>query len=228
MSPARLANIKNASIPTLVMTGTNDKVLLQPVSSFYLAKALGARLEIFEGAGHSIRLQFPDRHNDELHRHILNAEKLAEQRMKDGERIQEAFGIKFIFPSESNTTLMPMKYQGHFVEEKHFFTKHITVEVQVMEKLDVVTGNHSHVLLGPVSLPVLSRESSRIAISSFNSIESISKLEGSSGAECKRQKRATQDDAQNSQRRFVGFLPSLGIMRFGFRDIVSMIPGSSS
>ncbi|KAJ3280266.1 hypothetical protein HDU76_009230, partial [Blyttiomyces sp. JEL0837] len=63
MSESRLRAIRDAATPTLVITGTNDDVLIQPASSIYLAKMLRGTLEIFEGCGHAIRLQEPERHN---------------------------------------------------------------------------------------------------------------------------------------------------------------------
>ncbi|KAJ3297817.1 hypothetical protein HK104_000071 [Borealophlyctis nickersoniae] len=66
----KLEALKNAGYPILVMTGDMDYVLLQPSSSVYLAEKLGARLEVFKGGGHALRLQDPEGHNQLLLDHI--------------------------------------------------------------------------------------------------------------------------------------------------------------
>ncbi|KAJ3084820.1 hypothetical protein HDU99_001896 [Rhizoclosmatium hyalinum] len=91
MSPKRLAHIKNSQMPVLVITGTKDDVIIQPASSIYLAKHLGARLEIFENAGHAIRLQYPERHNAMLKAHILGAVEKEHSRLQD--RIRSSLAI---------------------------------------------------------------------------------------------------------------------------------------
>ncbi|KAJ3255540.1 hypothetical protein HDU77_003664 [Chytriomyces hyalinus] len=83
MSPRRLSHIKHSQMPVLVLCGTQDDVIIQPASSKYLAKQLGARLEIFEGAGHAIRLQFPEAHNELLKSHILGAVRKEKERLAD-------------------------------------------------------------------------------------------------------------------------------------------------
>ncbi|KAJ3128745.1 hypothetical protein HK100_009016 [Physocladia obscura] len=83
VSPKRLALIKHSQMPVLVITGTQDNVIIQPTSSRYLARHLGGRMEIFEGAGHAIRLQFPERHNALLKAHILGAVRKERDRLDD-------------------------------------------------------------------------------------------------------------------------------------------------
>ncbi|KAJ3192465.1 hypothetical protein HK101_006526 [Irineochytrium annulatum] len=73
MSAQRLKEIRDARFPVLVMTGTEDNVLIQPSSSEYLKDALHARYVVFEGAGHAIRLQYPERHNAILEEHVRSA-----------------------------------------------------------------------------------------------------------------------------------------------------------
>ncbi|KAJ3027073.1 UNVERIFIED_CONTAM: hypothetical protein HDU68_004556 [Siphonaria sp. JEL0065] len=91
MSPKRLAHIKHSQMPILIIAGTVDDVIIQPASSIYLAKHLGGRLEIFENAGHAIRLQFPDRHNKMLKAHILTAVEKENSRLQD--RISSSLAI---------------------------------------------------------------------------------------------------------------------------------------
>ncbi|KAJ3203530.1 hypothetical protein HDU82_006523 [Entophlyctis luteolus] len=91
MTPKRMAHIKHSQMPVLVMTGTQDDVIRQPVSSKYLARHLGARLEVFPGAGHAIRLQHPDRHNVLLKTHILGAVRKEQERLDD--RLRSALAV---------------------------------------------------------------------------------------------------------------------------------------
>ncbi|KAI8610882.1 Alpha/Beta hydrolase protein [Chytriomyces sp. MP71] len=83
MNLRRLSHLKNSQMPVLVICGTKDDVIIQPESSKYLARQLGGRLEIFEGAGHAIRLQFPDKHNEMLKAHILGAVQKEQDRLAD-------------------------------------------------------------------------------------------------------------------------------------------------
>ncbi|KAI8925950.1 Alpha/Beta hydrolase protein [Entophlyctis helioformis] len=63
---SRLDGIRKQGYPVLVITGDEDKILIQPSSCAYLAKRLNARLEIYQGGGHALLLQDPKWHNDLL------------------------------------------------------------------------------------------------------------------------------------------------------------------
>ncbi|KAJ3071359.1 hypothetical protein HDU98_005457 [Podochytrium sp. JEL0797] len=92
MSAKRLAHIKNSQMPVLIITGGKlDDVIIQPASSQYLAKHLGARLELFETAGHAIRLQYPEEHNVLLKEHILGAVEKEKVMLED--RVRSALAI---------------------------------------------------------------------------------------------------------------------------------------
>jgi len=73
LSDKRLKEI--SQIPTLVLTGDCDDVLLQPVGSQVLARGLNAELKIYQGGGHAIRYQDPDWHNKHCLDHILRSIK---------------------------------------------------------------------------------------------------------------------------------------------------------
>ncbi|KND00019.1 uncharacterized protein SPPG_04365 [Spizellomyces punctatus DAOM BR117] len=60
VSPQRLAQIGALGIPVLVMTGTED-ALIRPKNSYYIAKHIGAPLEVFKGAGHGLAQERPHR-----------------------------------------------------------------------------------------------------------------------------------------------------------------------
>ncbi|RKP06617.1 Alpha/Beta hydrolase protein [Thamnocephalis sphaerospora] len=65
----RLERIRSAGIPVLVCTGTEDN-LVRPSNSQFLAETLDARFEVFEGCGHAISMQEPERYNQMLLDHI--------------------------------------------------------------------------------------------------------------------------------------------------------------
>ncbi|KAJ3114558.1 hypothetical protein HK098_007309 [Nowakowskiella sp. JEL0407] len=73
VGPKRLAEIRNAGFPILVITGNNDSILHQPSSSEYLAQALGARYEVLDNAGHILRLETVEWFNHIFLDHLLNA-----------------------------------------------------------------------------------------------------------------------------------------------------------
>ncbi|KAL2918072.1 hypothetical protein HK105_202486 [Polyrhizophydium stewartii] len=56
----RLNHLRKHRYPILVIAGDQDQVVRQPVSSQYLAEKLNARLEIYPGGGHALRLQDPE------------------------------------------------------------------------------------------------------------------------------------------------------------------------
>jgi pimeloyl-ACP methyl ester carboxylesterase len=73
------AQLKNITAPTLVMTGTADK-LIPPASSELLARLIpGARLVKLEGGSHGFNVEMPDRFNDEVLRFVA-AHPLEESR----------------------------------------------------------------------------------------------------------------------------------------------------
>ncbi|KAJ3412506.1 hypothetical protein HDV05_000644 [Chytridiales sp. JEL 0842] len=204
LQPHRLTQIKRAHIPTLVLTGDSDNVLIQPSSSAYLAKMLGGKLIVLKGGGHAVRLQFPEIHNDLLHKHILDAEHKHEARNRDSMRLR---------PLHSFAEVDVHVRNGHIVEE-HSILPHVSVEIEKIEKLERVSweGRTS-------SIGILSREPSwqtlrsSIASSTTSDIEDEKKLEG---------------DGRVQPPLVARFLPSLGMLRFGFRDVVGMIPGNPS
>nr|KAJ3422993.1 hypothetical protein HK105_004952 [Polyrhizophydium stewartii] len=59
----RLDDIRERGYPVLVIAGDDDRILIQPSSSKYLAERLGARLEIYKGGGHVLFLEDPEWHN---------------------------------------------------------------------------------------------------------------------------------------------------------------------
>ncbi|KAI9250554.1 Alpha/Beta hydrolase protein [Phascolomyces articulosus] len=62
VSDQRLLKIKSSGLPVLVITGTWDN-LVRPQYSFHLKKVLDPRFELFEGSGHAIPEEQPDRYN---------------------------------------------------------------------------------------------------------------------------------------------------------------------
>ncbi|CEO96170.1 hypothetical protein PBRA_004860 [Plasmodiophora brassicae] len=65
----KLQKLKALDIPYLVMTGSHDTLtifhrrqLVRPSNSHYIAKHLGAPLEVFDQAGHSIEVEDPERY----------------------------------------------------------------------------------------------------------------------------------------------------------------------
>lgn len=69
VSKERLRILKFSEIRILVTTGTIDH-LVNPANSHYLAKELGCRLHVFEGAGHVLLFQEREKFNMLLEEHI--------------------------------------------------------------------------------------------------------------------------------------------------------------
>ncbi|KAG1395768.1 hypothetical protein G6F60_010038 [Rhizopus arrhizus] len=73
VSEARLEKIKSSGVRCLVMTGTWDH-LVNPKNSYYLSQRLGCELVVFEGSGHILPVEEPERYNrlmDHHFRHCL-------------------------------------------------------------------------------------------------------------------------------------------------------------
>lgn len=76
VSDERLNNIKSSGLPIMIVTGTFDN-LVQPKYSHHMKKILqdAARLELFEGSGHAIPEEQPDRYNSLLVDHFTTSNK---------------------------------------------------------------------------------------------------------------------------------------------------------
>ncbi|RHZ75322.1 hypothetical protein Glove_216g195 [Diversispora epigaea] len=72
VSPSKLEQIKNTISHILVVTGTWDN-LIRPQNSFYLAKHLGVDVECWEGSGHALCSEKPEKYNELLERHFRKA-----------------------------------------------------------------------------------------------------------------------------------------------------------
>jgi pimeloyl-ACP methyl ester carboxylesterase len=72
----RLEQLRQTKIPILVCTGDQDN-LVRPSNSYFLAEALDARLEVFEGCGHVLSMQEPERYNKLILEHIRSAKRAA-------------------------------------------------------------------------------------------------------------------------------------------------------
>ncbi|KAI8391024.1 Alpha/Beta hydrolase protein [Radiomyces spectabilis] len=72
VSDDRLREIKRAGLPILVVTGTWDN-LVRPESSYHMKDVLEARFELFQGSGHAIPEEQPDRYNRLLDEHFTAA-----------------------------------------------------------------------------------------------------------------------------------------------------------
>ncbi|KAJ3107420.1 hypothetical protein HDU96_007909 [Phlyctochytrium bullatum] len=138
MTKARLEEIRAARVPVLVMTGDDDNVLIQPSSSAYLAAVLGGRLEIFEGGGHALRLQFPERHNALLLEHLLHSWRLHDQARRDALAASLAAGCHRS-PSSSPAPVVwggvPSHERG-WVEEKDPGFPALAVERCIVEAVE--------------------------------------------------------------------------------------------
>ncbi|KAI7847463.1 Alpha/Beta hydrolase protein [Circinella umbellata] len=75
VSDERLLELKKTGLPVLVVTGTWDN-LVRPQYSYHLKKILDARFELFEGSGHAIPEEQPDRYNAIIDDHFSNAASL--------------------------------------------------------------------------------------------------------------------------------------------------------
>jgi pimeloyl-ACP methyl ester carboxylesterase len=70
VSDHRLRNIESSGLPILIVTGTFDN-LVRPEYSYHMKKVLeNARFELFEGSGHAIPEEQPDRYNSLLVDHF--------------------------------------------------------------------------------------------------------------------------------------------------------------
>lgn len=75
VSDDRLLNIRASGLPIMIVTGTYDN-LVRPEYSYHMKKifAEDARFELFEGSGHAIPEEQPDRYNSLLDDHFTNAD----------------------------------------------------------------------------------------------------------------------------------------------------------
>ncbi|KAJ3208375.1 hypothetical protein HDU67_006782 [Dinochytrium kinnereticum] len=139
MTTARLKEIRDARFPVLVMTGTDDNVLIQPSSSIYLAAVLGGRLEIFEGGGHALRVQFPERHNHLLLGHLKGAWRLSQARLSDALAAALAAGAHVSgAPRPSVVWGGETSHHRGWVEEKDPAFPGVSVERHVVEEVEFV------------------------------------------------------------------------------------------
>ena len=72
VSDDRLLKIKKAGLPVLVITGTWDN-LVRPQYSYHLKEMLDPRFELFDGSGHAIPEEQPDRYNALIDEHFSHA-----------------------------------------------------------------------------------------------------------------------------------------------------------
>jgi pimeloyl-ACP methyl ester carboxylesterase len=74
VSDDRLLNIRASGLPVMIVTGTYDN-LVRPEYSYHMKKVFAedARFELFEGSGHAIPEEQPDRYNSLLVDHFTNA-----------------------------------------------------------------------------------------------------------------------------------------------------------
>lgn len=74
VSDARLLKIKESGLAIMIVTGTYDN-LVRPEYSYHMKKvfAEGARFELFDGSGHAIPEEQPDRYNNLLVDHFTVA-----------------------------------------------------------------------------------------------------------------------------------------------------------
>ncbi|KAI9324859.1 Alpha/Beta hydrolase protein [Obelidium mucronatum] len=172
MSPKRLGHIKHSQMPVLVISGTLDDVIIQPESSIYLAKHLGGRLIIFEGAGHAIRLQFPDRHNALLKEHILASIEKENNRLQDCIRSSLAAlrGVCGGSVYESRATAIKEELEREFRRNggRHRLVVH---QGNVHQKVNIAGNNHGRGL-HRTSLSSLRRRTSHVQIDANHSSSS--------------------------------------------------------
>lgn len=71
-SDARLRKIKASGLPVMVVTGTWDN-LVRPEYSYHMKQILNPRFEVFEGSGHAIPEEQPERYNQLLDEHFTSA-----------------------------------------------------------------------------------------------------------------------------------------------------------
>lgn len=70
VSDDRLVRIKSTGLPILIVTGTFDN-LVRPEYSHHMNKVFkNARFEVFEGSGHAIPDEQPERYNNLLIEHF--------------------------------------------------------------------------------------------------------------------------------------------------------------
>ncbi|RHZ75316.1 hypothetical protein Glove_216g193 [Diversispora epigaea] len=84
VSPSKLEQIKNTISHILVVTGTNDN-LIKPQNSFHLAKHLGVDVECWEGSGHALCSEKPEKYNEMLERHFRKACEMRDDNDEVGE-----------------------------------------------------------------------------------------------------------------------------------------------
>ncbi|CAO3685723.1 unnamed protein product [Rhizopus microsporus] len=76
VSDSRLVNIKHGGLPVMIITGTFDN-LVRPAYSYHMKKILDpVRFELFEGSGHGIPEEQPERYNRLLVEHFNKSSKL--------------------------------------------------------------------------------------------------------------------------------------------------------
>lgn len=75
-SDDRLRKIKASGLPVMVITGTWDN-LVRPEYSYHMKKILNPRFEVFEGSGHAIPEEQPQRYNQLLDEHFSSASSMS-------------------------------------------------------------------------------------------------------------------------------------------------------
>ncbi|KAI9249605.1 Alpha/Beta hydrolase protein [Helicostylum pulchrum] len=83
VSDDRLLNIRASGLPIMIVTGTYDN-LVRPEYSYHMKKVFAedARFELFEGSGHAIPEEQPDRYNNLLIDHFTIANNNKRQTAK--------------------------------------------------------------------------------------------------------------------------------------------------
>lgn len=76
------AELAQLHVPTLVICGTEDRVMRPPNSRYLAEHVPGAELVEIQGAGHALDLEVPQRLRDEIARHVADA--VAARRSRTG------------------------------------------------------------------------------------------------------------------------------------------------
>ncbi|KAJ1555748.1 hypothetical protein HK405_013690 [Cladochytrium tenue] len=234
MTPARLTDIRHSNFPILVLCGDEDNVLIQPTSSEYLASQLHARLELFHGGGHAIRLQFPDIHNKLLRSHIDRATEFDRRRQLDA---AVASTLRPPLPSQVAST------GGWLAELEEAFRASraqlpflrvaslIHVEREAVRVVDISFETHS-----AAATPAVRNSSFAVTLGAPGSPEPLAdppsspKFMASDDIPVENVANGEADiEEEEAEPRGRGLLarllPSFGTTRFGFTDFVSMLPG---
>ncbi|KAI8984155.1 Alpha/Beta hydrolase protein [Mycotypha africana] len=86
VSDQRLQHIKSSGLPVMIITGTFDN-LVRPEYSYHMKEKLEARFELFEGSGHAIPEEQPERYNRLLIDHFESAVNNSNNSDSNGTRL---------------------------------------------------------------------------------------------------------------------------------------------